>query len=394
MAITGKHPADIARLKQDLKAICEHHINFFGDIPFKNYLFLTLATARGYGGLEHQNSSSLICSRKDLPTLDNPQITPEYTRFLALCSHEYFHAWWIKTLKPANFFNLDLDRENYTEQLWIFEGFTAYYDELSLLRVKILSPEQYLTLFAQTITKLQKSRGRDKQSLSESSFEAWTKFYQQDENAPNAIVSYYTKGALLAFVLDVEIRKRSEDAKSLDDILRFAWDNYQAVGLENHTLQNIVNELVGQDFSQFFDDYLYGLKPLPLKSAFDYVGVELTFIHPENDLSAFGLELKLDGENSLITCIFEGSCAQLSGLYVGDKILSVGGKNVKFKDLPTIIGAYQVAEVLEIGILRDELPLNLRVKINLLKPTFCKLSLKNNPNSSTQKRRLNWFYQA
>jgi predicted metalloprotease with PDZ domain len=289
---------------------------------------------------------------------------------------------------------LDLDRENYTEQLWIFEGFTAYYDELSLLRVKILSPEQYLTLFAQTITKLQKSRGRDKQSLSESSFEAWTKFYQQDENAPNAIVSYYTKGALLAFVLDVEIRKRSEDAKSLDDILRFAWDNYQAVGLENHTLQNIVNELVGQDFSQFFDDYLYGLKPLPLKSAFDYVGVELAFIHPENDLSAFGLDIKLDGENSLVVCIFEGSCAQLSGLYVGDKILSVDGKNVKFKDLPAVIGAYQVAEVLEIGILRDELPLNLRVKINLLEPTFCKLSLKNNPNSSTQKRRLNWFYQA
>ncbi|NYT26844.1 MAG: M61 family metallopeptidase [Candidatus Thiodubiliella endoseptemdiera] len=185
MTITGEHNTDIARLQADLQRICQHHIDFFGgNIPFDNYLFLTLATTKDYGGLEHKKSTSLICARKELPTTDKPNITPEYTRFLALCSHEYFHAWWIKTIKPASFHQLNMSRENYTEQLWIFEGFTSYYDELALLRAELLSVEQYLTLFAQTISKVQMGTGRYKQSLAESSFDAWTKFYQQDENAP------------------------------------------------------------------------------------------------------------------------------------------------------------------------------------------------------------------
>ena len=163
--------------------------------------------------------------------------------------------------------------------MWIFEGFTSYYDELSLLRAGILSPEQYLTLFAQTVTKVQKSQGRHKQSLAESSFDAWTKFYQQDENAPNAIVSYYTKGALLAFVLDVEIRKRTGEGQSLDDVLRYIWENYQISGLEDNTVQNVVNDLTGNDFSEFFDNYLYGVKELPLSEAFAYVGVDCDFSH-------------------------------------------------------------------------------------------------------------------
>ena len=169
MAITGMHNTDIKRLQQDLKTICEHHVSFFNNsMPFDDYLFLTLVRTQGYGGLEHKNSSSLICSRKELPAIGMQEISKDYTRFLALCSHEYFHAWWVKTIKPASFHNLDLNRENYTEQLWIFEGFTSYYDELSLLRAKLLTPEQYLDLFAQTVTRVQKSKGRLTQSLAQS----------------------------------------------------------------------------------------------------------------------------------------------------------------------------------------------------------------------------------
>ena len=244
MAITGMHNTDIKRLQQDLKTICEHHVSFFNNsMPFDDYLFLTLVRTQGYGGLEHKNSSSLICSRKELPAIGMQEISKDYTRFLALCSHEYFHAWWVKTIKPASFHNLDLNRENYTEQLWIFEGFTSYYDELSLLRAKLLTPEQYLDLFAQTVTRVQKSKGRLTQSLAQSSYEAWTKFYQQDENAPNAIVSYYTKGALLAFVLDVEIRKQTNGEKTLDDIVKHVWDGYQSCGLEDNTIQTIINQI-------------------------------------------------------------------------------------------------------------------------------------------------------
>ena len=394
MAITGMHNADIARLKQDLKVICQHHIGFFNNnIPFNNYTFLTLVRANAYGGLEHKNSTSLICSRKELPAVGMGEINKDYTRFLALCSHEYFHSWWVKTIKPASFHQLDLGRENYTEQLWIFEGFTSYYDELSLLRTKLLTPEKYLDLFAQTITRVQKSRGRLTQSLAESSYETWTKFYQQDENAPNAIVSYYTKGALLAFVLDIEIRKLTNDQKSLDDVLRNAWEKYQDCGLEDNTIQKIVNNLTEHDLTEFFNDYLYGVKELPLQKAFDYVGVDCQFKYHMDDLSDFGLNIKTEGEFSQITHVFAESSAQISGLYVGDKIVSVDYQQLKDKALIAKINQHKQGEMIKIGVLRDELLLEIPVTIVQNEPTFCKLSLKNEVSDNTINSQKKWFYQ-
>lgn len=394
MAITGMHNTDITRLKQDLKVICQHHIAFFNnDIPFDDYVFLTLVKSNGYGGLEHKNSTSLICSRKELPTADMGEINKDYTRFLALCSHEYFHSWWIKIIKPASFHQLDLSRENYTEQLWIFEGFTSYYDDLSLLRTQLLSPKQYLDLFAQIITRVQKSKGRLTQSLAESSYETWTKFYQQDENAPNAIVSYYTKGALLAFVLDIEIRRLTDDEKSLDSVLQYAWGNYQENGLEDNTIQKIVNDLTGHDFSTFFNDYLYGVKELPLCASFDYVGVDCQFVYHADDLSDFGLNIKTEGEFSQITHVFVKSSAQNSGLYVGDKIISVDHQQLKDKTLIAKINQYKVGEVIKIGVLRDELLLEISVVIVKNEPTFCQLSIKNKTDNSTVNSQRKWFYQ-
>jgi len=395
MTLTGQHTTDITRLRADLIRICQHHIDFFGDdIPFDQYLFLTLIRTKAYGGLEHKKSSSLICSRKELPTEDMPEINPDYTRFLALCSHEYFHAWWIKTIKPASFHVINLGRENYTEQLWIFEGFTSYYDELSLLRTKLLSPEQYLTLFAQTLTRVQKSQGRYKQSLAESSFDAWTKFYQQDENAPNAIVSYYTKGALLAFVLDIEIRSRSNDTHTLDDVLKLIWVSYQDIGLEDDTVQKVVAHLTQSDFTEFFDDYLYGVSELPLKQAFSYVGISCEFIHKKSELSNFGIGINEEQEFAVISHVLEGTCAQMAGLYVGDRIMSIDGVKVQAKDLANAIDSYTEDSTIQIGIFRDELLSELSVTIANSKPTFCTLSIADNLAKDTLKRQEQWFYHA
>ena len=392
MTITGLHKTDIARLRDDLMRICQHHIDFFGgDVPFDEYLFLTLVRTKGYGGLEHKKSSSLICSRKELPTVNNLEVGPDYTRFLALCSHEYFHAWWIKTIKPASFHQLDLGRENYTEQLWIFEGFTSYYDELSLLRSKILSLEEYLNLFAQTITRLQKSPGRFKQSLAESSFEAWTKFYQQDENAPNAIVSYYTKGAVLAFVLDVEIRRLTQDQKSLDDVVQLIWNNYQQTGLEDDTVKQVVEYITQHDFSEFFDQYLYGLDELPIQAAFDYLGVNCEFVEKQQDLSSFGIAVNDTQDYAKITHVFDQSCAQDSGLYVGDQIISIDGIKVLAKDLPKAISAYQLGDLIAVGILRDELLSEIIVKISKSENTHCQLSIATDIDSTATHRQKLWM---
>jgi predicted metalloprotease with PDZ domain len=320
------------------------------------------------------------------------KVTKDYTRFLALCSHEYFHAWWIKTIKPASFHQLDLSRENYTQQLWIFEGFTSYYDELALLRAELLNVNQYLDLFAQTITRVQKSTGRFTQSLAQSSFEAWTKFYQQDENAPNAIVSYYTKGALLAFVLDIEIRKRTDNNKTLDDVLKHTWQNYQQSGLEDNTIQLIVNQLSDTDFTNFFDDYLYGFVELPLKASFDYVGVECQFIAYQKDLADFGLEIKTTGEYSQIIQVFADTSAQNAGLYVGDKIVSINYQQLQGKDLIAEINKFAPGEVIKVGIFRDKLLLEIAVLIKKITPTFCKLSLKTKLNKQIKQQQEQWLH--
>jgi predicted metalloprotease with PDZ domain len=278
--------------------------------------------------------------------------------------------------------------------LWIFEGFTSYYDELSLLRTQLLSPEQYLTLFAQTVTRVQKSQGRYKQSLAESSFDAWTKFYQQDENAPNAIVSYYTKGALLAFVLDIEIRSRSNDTQSLDGVLKLIWANYQDTGLENDTVQKVVAHLTQSDFTEFFDDYLYGVSELPLKQAFTYIGITCEFSHKKAELSNFGIGVNNEQEFAVISHVLDGTCAQAAGLYVGDKIMSIDGIKVQAKDLASAIDSYAEDSTIQIGIFRDELLSELSLTIANSEPTFCTLSIADNLTKDTLKRQEQWFYHV
>jgi predicted metalloprotease with PDZ domain len=385
LTITGTHACDLDKLKQDMMLICAHHQDFFSELPFDEYLFLTLATEKDYGGLEHQNSCALICAREELLAKN----ARKYTRFLALISHEYFHAWWVKIIKPANFHQLDFNQENDTQQLWIFEGFTSYYDELTLLRTRILSPEQYLELFAQTLTRLQQSSGRFKQSLLQSGAEAWTKFYQQDENAPNAIVSYYTKGALLAFALDIEIRRCTQNAKSLDNVMRFVWQNYQNSGLENDDVQQVVRTVTGVDFSKFFNAYLLDTVELPLQAAFDFVGVDLQLKPNADDLSDFGMILSQDLK---IIRIFENSCAQKAGLYVGDCIVSVNNNALNFKQLSWVFNASTQGECLKVALFRDGLLKHKTLLIERLPPSLCVLNLSKNISAQTQQQQKSWFY--
>ena len=226
--ISGRHRVDAERLAADLTRICETQIALFGELPadIERYLFLVMAVGDGYGGLEHRSSCSLLCSRDDLPPPGLEQVSDGYRQFLGLCSHEYFHLWNVKRIKPAAFVPYDLYRETPTRQLWAFEGFTAYYDDLMLVRSGVIPPESYLELLGQTITRVLRGSGRHQQSVADSSFDAWTKFYRQDENASNAIVSYYTKGALIALALDLMIREASNGQRSLDDLMRQLWQRY------------------------------------------------------------------------------------------------------------------------------------------------------------------------
>ena len=274
LVFTGVAPKlDLARIADDVRRICETQIAFFEPrtrrAPFLDsadrYVFMTMVTNDGYGGLEHRASTALMTARKDLPVLGQQGQGEGYRGFLGLVSHEYFHTWNVKRIKPAAFAPYDLSQPDLTRLLWVFEGFTSYYDDLLLLRSGAITQADYLRLLAKTITGVARTPGRLKQSVAESSFDAWTRYYKQDENSPNALVSYYTKGSLVALGLDLLIRQETAGARSLDDVMRLLWqrhgrDFYQGrpQGLAEDGLPALIREATGVDARRFIARHAYG----------------------------------------------------------------------------------------------------------------------------------------
>jgi predicted metalloprotease with PDZ domain len=245
LVLVGGHNADTNRITADLEKICQHHFDLFEKpIPFERYLFITLLSHSGFGGLEHKYSTALMYSRDQLPSL-NEGIEPseDYRTFLSLCSHELFHAWHVKRIQPLELQNASLQKEAYTEQLWIYEGFTSYFDDASLARCKVINTESYLEIVGQNLTRLLRNGGRMKQTITESSYDAWTKFYQQDASAINNIVSYYNKGAIVAMCLDLTIRLESQGKYSLDNVMKYLWNLHGKTGLgtDKFVIQQILD---------------------------------------------------------------------------------------------------------------------------------------------------------
>ena len=373
MTLTGHHRADQARLARDLQRICEYHIRLFGEpAPVQRYLFQVMITGDGYGGLEHRSSTSLLCSRDDLPRADQDEVSDGYRSFLGLCSHEYFHTWNVKRIKPAAFVPYDLSREAHTTLLWAFEGFTAYYDDLALARTGLISRSSYLELLGQTITRVLRGSGRLKQPVADSSFDTWTKFYKQDENAPNAIVSYYTKGSLVALTLDLLIRRGSDASRSLDDVMRALWQGHGLTGLgvEERAIETLIAAVGGVDLSDFFDQALRGTDDLPLAGLLAHCGVEFNLRAAESGTdkggkagssgnmprAVLGVRSGKEGAGAKLLNVYDGGAAQQAGLAAGDVIIAVNGLKVGNDNLEQACANYGVGGGIHLhAFRRDEL---------------------------------------
>ena len=321
VAISGKHQTDIKRLTADLQKICSAQIKLFGDAPFDDYLFMVMATANSYGGLEHQNSTSLITPRDDLPKLGEPaQPTQNYRRFLGLCSHEYFHSWLVKCIRPHNYVTPNLHQEDYTTLLWVFEGITSYYDDLMLLRSGVIDEAAYLDLLKEQINRYLSNPGRHIQSVAESSFDAWIKYYRPDENSSNAGTSYYNKGALVALCLDLTLRQHGSH---LDQLLQAL---YKQAKTGHQVLESTISELcqllTGQSFKQFFDDYVNGTQELPLELLLAQVGIELVY---EEKKWPLGLKVQESAQGLLVQQVLRDSAAALAGISAHDTIVALNG---------------------------------------------------------------------
>ncbi len=277
IAIRGKTRVDMARLCRDLKKVCGHQISFLGaPSDLDRYLFLLNAPGSGYGGLEHRWSSSLICGRDNLPARGDEGVSDEYRTFLGLVSHEYFHLWNVKRMKPAAFTPYDLSKETHTGLLWVYEGITSYYDDLALVRSGMITIESYLELLGQTATRVIRGGGRRRQSVEESSFDAWTKFYKPDANANNAVVSYYAKGALIALCLDLKLRNETAGRVSLDGVMKEAWSRWGETGegMPEDGFERLCVEISGADLEDFFNATVRGTGELPLESLLKSHGVD------------------------------------------------------------------------------------------------------------------------
>ena len=350
--VAGAAPSfDGKRLLEDTRKICEAAIRFWhGDghkPPFKNYLFMLNAVGDGYGGLEHRNSTALICGRRDLPRSGETRPQEGYTTLLGLISHEYFHTWNVKRLRPSEFTGYDYTRENYTEMLWFFEGFTSYYDDLLLRRAGLIDDASYLKLITKTVNQVLQTPGRTVQTVAQASFDAWVKYYRQDENTPNATVSYYTKGSLVALCLDLALRR--EGRTTLDDVMRALWQRSAGGPMSEADLRAVLRELGGRAFDEELDQWVHSTAELPLAQLLAGQGVALKAEKPQ---LAQRLGLRVAENHSVhIKTVLRGSAAERAGMNAGDEWLGVEVKGqswriTKLDDVAFYAGSHTNLEAL------------------------------------------------
>ncbi len=386
---------DYQRIASDVEAICRHQCEMFGDAtpPFNSYLFMTFVLKQGFGGLEHRASTALQCSHADLPRVydDKHKKSDEYQRFLALCSHEYFHSWNVKRIKPQRFEDYQLRGEVHTELLWFFEGITSYYDELVLVRSGVIELEQYLDMLAKNITRYMRGKGRSRQTVAESSFDAWTKFYKQDENAVNSIVSYYVKGGLIAMLLDFKIRECTDKEKNLDDLMRLIWqkNGKTKLGVEEKQINRYLEIVCDQNIDSFVARLLYSTDELPLSVLFQELGIEYRLQSEAKQLetggyvesfaelsspSSLGVVAKVHSLGAELVSVYEDSSAAKSGLSNKDIIIAIDGYRVSFEQLDKTIAKYPVNSEVEISFFRRDKLHRRLCRLNPLTPNVCYLT--------------------
>ncbi len=342
--VAGAAPSfDGKRLLADTQKICETAIHFWhgkGKPPIKNYLFMLNAVHDGYGGLEHRNSTALICGRRDLPRTGEARASDGYTTLLGLISHEYFHTWNAKRLRPAEFSRYDYSQENYTQLLWFFEGFTSYYDDLLLRRAGLIDDATYLKLLGKATNQVLQTPGRSVQTVAQASFDAWVKYYRQDENTPNATVSYYTKGSLVALCLDLTLRR--EGKTTLDDVMRALWKRCAGGPMTEADLRAELASLAGRSFDNELDQWVHSTAELPLAELLAAHGVALK---PEQPQLAQRLGLRVTENHSVqLKTVLRGGPAEKAGMAAGDEWLGLqvqgqGWRIARLEDVAFYAGA-------------------------------------------------------
>ncbi|MBU0697159.1 MAG: PDZ domain-containing protein [Bacteroidetes bacterium] len=372
VAMVGGGNYDKEKLKVDMAKLVEKESAIFGENPNKHYVFIVHNYQSGSGGLEHQNSTVLGAKRMGY---DDPKT---YKSFMGLVAHEYFHLWNVKRLRPIALGPFDYDIENYTTNLWIAEGFTAYYDNLIVSRAGLDNPEGLLGMIEADINAIYNSQGNKVQPLSEASFDAWIKYYRPNENSGNTTVSYYNKGSLIAVMLDLAIIHHSKGAQSLDDAMRFAYNEYykkKGRGYTDAEMKAVFEKYSGENLDQFYNDYINGTKQLDMNKYMNYAGLELVDQTRTLDQPYLGVVIE---SGNKIKNVSRGSSAWNDGLNVNDEILAINGERVN--DVLESVSEAKVNEKLNFMISRDGIIQNIEVTIKAAPNKSWKIRQMDRPN--------------
>ncbi|MEY4602732.1 MAG: hypothetical protein RIT43_24 [Bacteroidota bacterium] len=383
VAIYGEGNYDIGALKKDMAIIVETATGVIGENPNKNYTFIIHNVVDGQGGLEHTNSCTLSVNRWTYQG-------GEYIGFLSLVAHEYFHLWNVKRIRPIELGPFNYDEENYTSLLWVMEGFTSYYDELLLVRAGYTSGSEYLQKIQSTINYVEGSVGARVQPVAHASFDAWIKAYRPTENSSNTTMTYYSRGQMLAAILDVMIISKYKGQKCLDHFLQQLYNKfYKGLkrGFTEQEFQDELEEFLGEDMDEFFRKYVFGTEVAPLQEVFKKVGLQVE----ETGVArpSFGASLRQEGGKVIVRGIRSGSAAEQAGISVNDEIIGCNGYRIDQGALEQFTGGLSSGETFSLLISRDEKLMNISVTMtDYFKPQF---AFKNLNDPQGEKLRNYWL---
>ena len=377
VCMVGGGNYDKERLKVDMAKIVEQETAVYGENPNKHYVFIVHNYYRGGGGLEHLSSTTLGASR------DGYSSEAGYRNFLSLVAHEHFHLWNVKRLRPIVLGPFDYDAENYTTDLWIAEGFTAYYQNLILRHANMYPPDIFLASVAGDIDMLENQPGTKIQSLAESSFDAWIKAYRPNENSINSTISYYTKGAIVGMLLDLEIINDSKEKYSLDDVMKYMYNTYYKQKKRGYTdaeFKQGFEKFAGRALDGFYNDYVYGLTPIGYNKYLGYAGYKLTDELANSNDPTLGINIANNNGKKIVNGILRGSAAWIAGINVNDELTAIDGEPIT--DIATMLNGKKPGDKISVTVNRDMLPITLQV--TLLRNDRVKYKLEELPNATPE----------
>ncbi|MBD2057687.1 M61 family metallopeptidase [Oculatella sp. FACHB-28] len=387
LAIWGQGNAKPEQIIEDTRKIIQVEADLFEGLPYDRYLFLLHLSAQGFGGLEHKDSCSLNYPRLGFRSPER------YNRFMQLVAHEFFHLWNVKRIRPKALEVFDYEAENYTPSLWFSEGTTSYYDRLIPLRAGIYDISFFIKELSKGITRFLQTPGRQVQPLGESSFDAWIKLYRRDANSDNVQISYYLKGEMVSLLLDLLIRAKHGNGRSLDQVMRQMWNQFgkSETGFTPEQLQSVIESVAETDLSDFFHRFLNTTEELPFNQYLEPFGLQLQAEGEDEQPSFLGITVKTEAGRELIKFVEAGSPAHQVGIDPGDELLAIDGLRVTAEQLSDRLKDYQPNQVIHLTFFHQDELLTHPIQLAAPRPSRYQIKAIENPSKTQQNNFSGWL---